>query len=474
VVVVGTGPGGLQTSYTLSRLGVQHALISRDDEPGGMFRSLPVYGRLLSWTKPDAPAEPGTREYEWYDHNSLVGDEPAHQALVARELDRTWMVPTTAEMTRGLQAFAAAGGIRARYGCAWEATRRSDDGLVLTTSDGEYECRAAVFAVGVTTPWRAPTPGLELCPHYVESRPAREYRGKTVIVIGKRNSGFELADGLAPWARQVILASPSPVRASVLALASVRVRYMQPLEDASWGGGTLALDAAIERVERDERGFRVHAKGTTVPGDLVLEADEAIEATGFAAPLRDLPALGVATVQNGRVPALTPYWESVGAPGVYFAGNAMQGSPGVRKHGIGSASGTVVGFRYNARLLARHLAEALTGYERPRRAFARDDIVPFLQREISRGPQLWAQKAYLARVVDLEQGRDEGTEPLARFLDAAGPDSIAATVEMNAAGVIYPVLYVRRGGEVREHALDPEPQHDYTGDAYRRAVEALL
>ena len=58
------------------------AVVSRDPAPGGMFRRFPIYQRLISWTKPDAPFERGTREYEWYDHNSLVGDEPEHQALV--------------------------------------------------------------------------------------------------------------------------------------------------------------------------------------------------------------------------------------------------------------------------------------------------------------------------------------------------------------------------------------------------------
>ena len=77
VVVVGTGPGGLQTSYCLTRAGVSnHALLSADDAPGGMFRRFPVFERLISWTKPDAPCERQTREYECYDHNSLVADEP--------------------------------------------------------------------------------------------------------------------------------------------------------------------------------------------------------------------------------------------------------------------------------------------------------------------------------------------------------------------------------------------------------------
>src|SRR5215216_7666368 len=159
VVVVGSGPGGLQTSYSLSRLGVEHALISRDPLPGGMFRFYPVFERLLSWTQYDAPFERGTRPYEWYDHNSLVGDVPEHQAICADVMDRTHVVPSRPEMEQGLAAFVDRTDVRVRYQCEWQSTRRDDDGsLVLTTTDGEYRCRAAVFALGVTDPWRSPIP----------------------------------------------------------------------------------------------------------------------------------------------------------------------------------------------------------------------------------------------------------------------------------------------------------------------------
>ena len=46
-----------------------------------MFPRFPDLQRLISWTKPDAPVARGTREYEWYDHNSLVGDADGHQSL---------------------------------------------------------------------------------------------------------------------------------------------------------------------------------------------------------------------------------------------------------------------------------------------------------------------------------------------------------------------------------------------------------
>jgi thioredoxin reductase len=472
VVVVGSGPGGLQASYCLSRLGVEHAVVSRDDAPGGMFRLCPIFQRLLSWSKPDAPAAPGTRPYEWYDHNSLVAEEPEHQALVPTFMDRSYMVPTREEMERGLAAFADRVPVPVRYGCTWEATRRDGDGrLVLTTSDGEYRARAVVFALGVTTPWRSPIPGIEAVPHYVETGAPADYRGRRVFVIGKRNSGFEIADGLLPWARQVILGSPRPVQTAVVALASVRVRYLQPYEDAGLGGGTFALDLSVERIERGERGWRVVGNGTTRPGAVDLEVDDVIAATGFSTPLLDLGELGVRTVSQGRVPALTPFWESEPGSGIYFAGNATQGAPGLRKHGVGAASPAVHGFRYNAGVMARHLAATHLGVAPPATR-VEGDPVPYLLEEATTAPELWTQKSYLARSVTAE-GESE-IVPLAHFLDAAGPDAVAVAVEMDAAGATYPAVYVRRGGEIRERLLPPDLLNDFRGPEHERELRAAL
>ena len=57
VVVVGSGPGGLQTSYCLRSLGVRHAVLSRDDCPGGMFRHFPIFQRLITRVNAPLPRE---------------------------------------------------------------------------------------------------------------------------------------------------------------------------------------------------------------------------------------------------------------------------------------------------------------------------------------------------------------------------------------------------------------------------------
>jgi hypothetical protein len=36
------------------------------------------------------------------------------------------------------------------------------------------------------------------------------------------------------------------------------------------------------------------------------------------------------------------------------------------------------------------------------------------------------------------------------------------------------MVYVRRGGEVAEHALEPHPLHEYESDAYHRELALVL
>ena len=479
VVVVGSGPGGLQAAYSLSRAGIPRcAAISRDPAPGGMFRRFPVYQRLISWTKPDAPFERGTREYEWYDHNSLVGDDREQQALAAEFMDRAHDVPARSEMEAALVEFAARGDVRVRYDCEWLATRRDDAGFVLETSDGEYRCRVCVVAIGVTDPWFAPIPGIDAAPHYVAADAPERYQGKSVFIVGKRNSGFELAQGILPWARRIVLGSPRPVDTAMLAFSPLSIRYLSPYTEHIRGGpGTYVVDAAIERVERHAEGYRIRASGTTWEGELELECDELIAATGFRAPVRDLAEIGVAMVNDGRMPAQTPYWESISVPGIYFAGNVTQASPGLRKHGATSSSSSVNGFRYNARLLAQHIAETHFAIRRERRALHGDDVVPYLLAELTHAPELRVQKGYLTRVVGIDEAvgfRDEGIVPLEDFVDRDGADACAVAVEYGADGTIIPVVYVRRGGRLVEHSLPPHPLHTFDTDAHRQQLEACL
>lgn len=164
-------------------------------------------------------------------------------------------------------------------------------------------------------------------------------------------------------------------------------------------------------------------------------------------------------------------------PGIYFAGSITQGSIGIKKYGIPSNSAAVHGFRYNARVLARHIAETHFGRLPQRRVLDMEEIVPFLLEELATGPQLWNQPSYLCRVVGVEVGRgvvDEGTVPLAHFLDAAGPDALAVTIETDDHGSTRPCAYLRRAGAVEEHVLTSHPLLDFRTDEHRAQLQSLV
>ena len=479
LVIVGSGPGALQLTYSLRALGIEHAVISEDPAPGGMFRRWPIFQRMLSWTKPYAPEKPGTPGYERFDWNSLLADEAENRAIMPRVMDGTSYFPSRPEMERGLVAFAEGTRLAVRYGCRWESTRLEGDDFLLVTTEGEYRAKTVVFAVGVAEPWRPPVLEVEGVEQYGDLKPVESYRDHRVFIVGKQNSGFEIATGLLPWARQIILASPSHTRLSVdvRSLAGVRARYVQPYEDWALAGGVVVLDASIELVEKTGARFRVVTRNPQEEHDRMFEVDDVIAATGFVAPLGDLRTLGVTTFGQSRLPSQDHYWQSADVPGIFFAGTLMQGAQGLRRHGVPSNSGAVQGYRYNARVLARRIAESRFGKEIPRAALQPDEVVPLLLREASRGPELWHQRAYLARVVVMDQTQgiyDDGIQPLAYFLDESeGPDAVAMTLESNGKDDPYPVAYTRRRGLVREIKMAPDPMLDFERDDNMRQLAEL-
>jgi hypothetical protein len=314
--------------------------------------------------------------------------------------------------------------------------------------------------------------------HYANSSAeAAPYRDRRVVIVGKRNSAFEIGEALVRQGlRELTLVSPRPPDLGRLARSPLRPWYLTPYDEHVRGApGRYVLDASVERVEAVDGGYRVHALDPTRSDPLLLDADVVIAATGFRAPLADLPSLGLETAADGRLPALTPWWESVSLPGVFFAGNVSQAAPGLRKHGVASLSSMVCGFRYNARLLARRIAESVFGLPAERPVLDRQAVVPLLLAELTRGPEVAMQKGYLARVltVGADAVRDDGVLPLEVFVDDVR-DGVAATLEFDESEQIRPALYVRSGGRLREVVLPGHPLRRFDSAEYEVELQDVL
>jgi hypothetical protein len=137
----------------------------------------------------------------------------------------------------------------------------------------------------------------------------------------------------------------------------------------------------------------------------------------------------------------------------------------------------VHGHRYNARFLARHLAQKYFGIDPDRPQVKPAEVLPYLLAEVTRAPELWHQKSYLARIVLADPARgviDDGIVPLQLFVDGQGPDGVAVTVEANPTGDIYPAVYVRKSNVLTEHLLPSNPLLDFeTAEHRKQLAEAL-
>jgi hypothetical protein len=128
-------------------------------------------------------------------------------------------------------------------------------------------------------------------------------------------------------------------------------------------------------------------------------------------------------------------------------------------------------------VLARHLAEVRFGVHTPRPRLEPGDLVPYLLAELSRGPELWHQRSYLARIINLDRDRgitDEGILPLAHFIDSDSGDAVAVALESNGQGDPYPAVYLRKGGALTEHLLAPDPLLEFEGPDYDRQLREIL
>jgi hypothetical protein len=174
---------------------------------------------------------------------------------------------------------------------------------------------------------------------------------------------------------------------------------------------------------------------------------------------------------------MTNGYQSTSAPGIYFAGTIGQAVGGLRKYGIPANSGAVHGHRYNTRLLVDDLAARHFGMARPRPVVPPSDVVEQLLAAVSRAPELWHQKSYLARAMSRDPDglvRDDGIVSLAEFIDAPGPDGVAITVETDDRGDIHPAVYVRRHGRVDADArLASDPLLDFSGAEQRAQLKSL-
>ena len=177
--------------------------------PGGMFRRWPFFQRLLSWTKPHAPADarnagvralrleqPSRRGARAAGHPARADGRDVVLPVAARDGGQPRRLRGTRPRRSPLRL--PLDGDPPRRRGRRRRTRSRSRRPTASTAAGRSSSRSASPSRTrrPATAWSTPI-------HYADVRPAETYADQRVLIIGKQNSGFELANGLLPWARQL-------------------------------------------------------------------------------------------------------------------------------------------------------------------------------------------------------------------------------------------------------------------------------
>jgi thioredoxin reductase len=354
-LILGAGPAGLQMAYFLEQSKSNYIVLEKADKVACFFRVLTRRRELISFNKVYSIFDDPEILLRW-DWNSLLTD---NYSFPFRNFSKR-LYPTADELVNYLESFAQNYHLNIKYNKKAVKIRRNfDNSFEIDDNQGEiYQCQNLIVATGFCKPYIPEITGIELTENYENvSLDSNSFAGKRILILGKGNSAFEIADIALETASQLHIASPNSI---TLAWQSrhpghVRANHLRLLDTYQLKLLNGTLDCHVKNIKRQENGTFVvtvsyiHADGEVE--DLVY--DRIIRCTGFRFDSSIYEKeCQPKTVLNGRLPDITPYWESTNVPHLFFAGTLMQGRDFKR-----SSSAFIDGFRYNIRSLYRYLKQ---------------------------------------------------------------------------------------------------------------------
>jgi putative flavoprotein involved in K+ transport len=192
-VVIGAGHGGLAASHFLSDRSIDHVVLERGEVANSWRRERWDSLRLLT---PNWQSRLPGQRYDGPDPDGYM---------------------TMGEVTEFIERFAATSRVPVRIGTNVTSVRRAEDGYQVTTSQGDFGCRAAVIASGACNQPAVPQ-FKDAVPASVEQLTPLDYRDPAklpdggVLVVGASATGVQLAAELQQSGRPVTLSVGEHVR----------------------------------------------------------------------------------------------------------------------------------------------------------------------------------------------------------------------------------------------------------------------
>ncbi|HEX8083717.1 MAG TPA: NAD(P)-binding domain-containing protein [Solirubrobacteraceae bacterium] len=394
-VVLGAGPGGLQFARFLEAARRDYVVLEAESV-GSFFQRFPRVRTLISptVTGPRSRSSESALRSDW---NALL-TESGHLPF---DPYSARLFPSADEYIEYLRAFALTSGIAIRSSAPVTGVFHDGEGYVLFTAEGEpVRSRHLVVATGLGRPHVPEIPGIEHAVGYESVELAgRHYHGQRVLVIGKGNSGFEVAEELTRTGATVHLTSPhrALLRSSSQRPGDLAAEHSRLAELSVLVGRTQIFDCEVDWIVPSNGGYHVRLRSQSSVQEHSYDA--VIRCTGFAFDDSIFDASCNCVVPPGhRLPTMTSDWRACEGSGMYFAGSLVQARNVLR-----STSGSIAGFRYCARILfdlVEHEHHRVPMPSVVHRA-AGEELASHVISRLSRASSLWLQPSYLRDVITL-------------------------------------------------------------------------
>jgi thioredoxin reductase len=395
-IIIGGGPGGIQLAYYLQKLNADYLILEQSEIPGNTFNAFPRHRKLISINKRFT----GCTDPEFnmrHDWNSLLCDDDEFRF---KQYDKDFF-PHADNLVQYLGDFVERFQINIKYSTSVVKIERHDDiYCIRDQNDNLHFCDVLIVATGLIKPNIPKIEGIELAENYTEMDiDPSNYEDQRVLIIGKKNSAFETADSLVSAASLIHLVSPSSIKMAWKThyVGDLRAINNSILDTYQLKSQNAILDAEVASITKQGDQLQVtfsyaHAGGE----EEKIVYDRVICCAGFKF---DDSIFSEDTIPDlmykGKYPELTPSFESVNNPNMYFAGTLTH-SLDYKK----ATSGFIHGFRYNSRALAELLAKQYLGIDFNRTSLKMDPraLANMMLDRVNHSGGLWQQPGFIADV----------------------------------------------------------------------------
>lgn len=395
-LIIGAGPAGLQLGYFLENANRNYLILEAGDTSGTFFKNFPRHKKLISINKVYTGYDDPEINLRW-DWNSLLSDS---EEMRFKNYSRDYF-PHSEDLVRYLKDFADNFNLKIKYNCKVVRIVKKDKFMVIDSNGNLYSAARLIIATGFSKPYIPLIPGIKLAENYTDvSINPEDFTNQRVLIIGKGNSGFEIADNLLATASLIHISSPTPVSMAwkTKYVGHLRAVNNNILDTYQLKSQNVTLDATVDKIEYRKGQYIVtftyeHANAEVE--DLIY--DRVIVCTGFRfdASIFDESYRPELAIYN-RFPAQTSEWESTNVKDLYFVGVLSHMRDYKKKQ-----SGFIHGFRYNIRALHYILERKYHNQELPYQLIdpTPENLTKAIIRRVNISSGLWQQTGFLCDLI---------------------------------------------------------------------------